>query len=246
MAFVLGMSFVTSPAQASNETTLTLSDPTEAPYTTAAADGFFDKIAGEAFRRAGFKLKLIKLPAERGLVNANDGVEDGDLSRIAGLEKSYPNLVRVPEKLIEMDFVAFSRKSTPAKASWASLEPVPVGFIRGWKIFESNLLPATQATTADNPEQLLLLLDKDRIDIALYDRWMGIALTKKLHINNVHVVEPPLAVREMYIYLHKRHTDKIPAIAAALRDIKSEGLYTKICREKFSILAKNTPQCEIK
>ena len=243
---ILFMVFLSNTSHAANEVSITLSDPTEAPYTTAAGDGFFDKIAGEAFRRAGLQLKLIKLPAERGLVNANEGVEDGDLSRIAGLESSYPNLVRIPEKLIDMDFVAFSRKATPAKATWAELEHMPVGYIKGWKIFEKNLPPATQTTTADSPEQLLTLLDKNRIDAALYDRWMGIALTKKLHINDVHVVEPALTVREMFIYLHKRHADKVPAITAALRAIKAEGLYSRICREKFSVLAKHTPQCEVK
>jgi len=237
---------IASSSHASNETTLILNDPTEAPYTTVAGDGFFDKIAGEAFRRAGLHLKLVKLPPERGLMNANNGIEDGDLSRIAGLEKKYPNLVRIPEKLIDMDFVAFSRKSTPVKATWASLEPFPVGYIKGWKIFETNLLPSANFITADDPEQLFTTLYKDRIDIALYDRWMGMELARKLHIEDVHVVEPPLTVREMFIYLNKKHASKIPAIVAALRAIKAEGTYAKVCREKFALLSKNTPQCEVK
>lgn len=242
---LLALALTGNASLAANEPTLVLSDPTEAPYTTKAGDGFFDIIVGEAFRRAGLRLKLVKLPAERGLINANAGIEDGDLSRIAGLEKIYPNLVRVPEKLIVMDFVAFARQGTPTEASWAALEPFSVGHIKGWKIFENNLRPTTQITTADDPEQLFTLLDKNRIVVALYDRWMGTALAKHMHIQNVRVVEPPLAEREMFIYLHQRHADKVPAIAAALRAIKAEGMYTKVCREKFAPLAALTSQCKV-
>jgi len=243
---LLALALTGNISHAANERTLVLNNPTEAPYTTKAGDGFFDIIAGEAFRRVGLRIKLVTLPAERGLINANAGIEDGDLSRIAGLEKIYPNLVRVPEKLMVMDFVSFARHATPTEASWGSLEHLSVGDIKGWKIFENNLLPSTPITTADDPEQLLTLLSKNRIDIALYDRWMGIALAKDMHLQNVRVVEPPLAKREMFIYLHQRHADKVPAIAAALRAIKAEGLYTKICREKFSPLAVLTSQCDVK
>ncbi len=243
---LLVLAFSGPASHAANEPTLVLNNTTEAPYTTKGGDGFFDVIVGEAFRRAGLRLKLVKLPAERGLINANAGIEDGDLSRIAGLELTYPNLVRVPEKLTDVDFVAFARKATPSVASWATLEPFPVGHIKGWKIFENNLRPATPITTVDDAEQLLTLLDKNRIDVALYDRWMGIALAKQMRIQNIHVVEPSLATREVFIYLHKRHADKVPAIAAALRAIKAEGMYAKTCREKFMPLGAPTSLCDAK
>ncbi len=78
---------------------LVLNNTDGPPYSTPEGDGFIDLVGGEVFRRAGLALKTVKLPAERGLINANAGIEDGDLSRIAGLERDYPNLVRVPEKI---------------------------------------------------------------------------------------------------------------------------------------------------
>jgi len=234
-----------SPAVA-NLPVLVLNDPTDAPLTTTAGDGFFDVIVGEAFRRAGLQLKLVKLPAERALMNANEGIEDGDLSRIAGLEKTYPNLVRVPEKILDMHFVAFTRQPKPTEASWAALETYSIGHIKGWKIFEQNLTAATQISTANDPGQLFAMLEKERVDVALYDRWMGYALAKQMQITHVRVVEPPLAVREMFVYLHQKHADKIPALVAALRAIKTEGMYTKVCREKLAPLATPASQCDVK
>lgn len=233
-------------SHAASELILVLNDTNEPPFTTKAGDGFLDIVAGEAFRRAGLRLKLVKLPPERGLVNANAGIEDGDLTRIAGLEKNYPNLVRVPEKLMDWHFVAFARQVKPAEASWAKLESYSVGHIKGWKIFEQSLMPATHITTADNSEQLFSMLDKNRIEVALYERWLGYALARQMRIENLHVVEPPLAVKEMFIYLHQGHAAKVPAIAAALRAIKAEGMYTRVCREKFAPLSSSISQCEVK
>lgn len=243
---LLALALSGSTAHATNEPTLVLNDTNEPPYTTKAGDGFLDIVVGEAFRRAGLRLKLVKLPAERGLINANAGIEDGDFSRIAGLEKNYPNLVRVPEKLMDWHFVAFARQTKPTEASWATLEPLSVGHIKGWKIYEQNLHPATHIATADDPDQLFAMLDKNRIDVALYERWLGYALAKQMRMTDIHVVEPPLAVREMFIYLNQRHADKVPAIAAALRAIKAEGMYMKVCRKKFAPLAAPTSQCEVK
>lgn len=224
--------------------TLILSDTYETPYTTPAGDGFLDVVATEAFRRAGLKLKFIRLPPERALLNANAGIEDGVSARIAGLEKSYPNLIQVPEKVLDFHFVAFVRQAELSSANWQSIAPLVVGHIRGWKIFEQNVRPDTRVTVVETEEQLFNMLARNRIDIALYERWLGLGLAKKMGINDVRVVEPPLAERPMFIYLHKRHADKVPPIADALRAIKAEGLYTRVCQEKFAPLMDDPAQCQ--
>lgn len=233
-------------SQAASEPTLVLSDTYDIPYTTEAGDGFLDLVLDTTFRRAGLRMKLVKVSPERALLNANSGIEDGVSARIAGLEKNYPNLVRVPEKILDFQFVAFAQQSKLNQANWDTLAPITVGHIHGWKIFEQNLKPGTQTTIVDTAEQLFSMLERNRVDISLYERWMGLALAKKMHLKNIRVVEPPLAEREMFIYLNKRHADKIPAITAAIQAIKSEGFYTKLCREKFARLASAMPQCEVK
>lgn len=235
-----------NPSQAANEPTLVLSDTYDAPYTTASGDGFLDLIVKEAFRRAGLNLKMVQVSPERALLNANSGIEDGVSARIGGLEKNYPNLVRVPEKVMDFPFVAFAIQSKLNNASWDTLEPLSAGHIQGWKIFEQSLKPGTQVTIVDTAEQLFTMLDKNRIDVALYERWLGLALAKKMGIQNIRVVEPALADREMFIYLNKRHTDKVPAISSALRALKADGFYARICREKFAQLSASTRQCEVK
>lgn len=241
-----GVGICANPALAANEPTLVLSDTYDKPYTTEASDGFLDLVAAETFRRAGLQLKMVKVSPERALLNANAGIEDGVSARIAGLEKTYTNLIRVPEKILDFPFVAFAQQAKVSTANWDTLASMTVGHIHGWKIFEQNLKPGTPITVVDDAEQLFTMLDKGRIDVALYERWLGLALAVRMGLKNIRVVEPALAEREMFIYLHHRHTEKVPAIATALRAIKADGTYTRLCREKFASLAASTSQCEVK
>jgi polar amino acid transport system substrate-binding protein len=230
--FVVLLLWAVSGVAAAERPVLVLNDTNEPPYTTPAGDGFIDIVAGEAFRRAGVELRLIKLPAERGLLNADAGIDDGDLVRIAGLEKQYPNLVRVPEKLIDWQFTAFS-KDRAVTADWPAIRRLGVGHIKGWKIFEQAVAGAARVTTTDDAEQLFRLLERGRIDVALYERGLGVALARQLGFPAVQPLSPPLATRAMFIYLHRRHAGLAPKIAAALRDLKREGFYARAWRDKL-------------
>jgi polar amino acid transport system substrate-binding protein len=224
--------FATADALAAEHPVLVLNDTNEPPYTTPDGNGFLDVVAGEAFRRAGMQLRLVKLPPERALISANDGAEDGDLTRIAGLEKQYPNLVRVTEKLVDWEFVAFTRDAA-IPADWPAIRQRAVGHIKGWKIYEKALAGAGRVTTADDPEQLFRLLDLGRIEVALYERSIGIALIKRQGVKGVRPLAPPLATRDMYIYLHKRHAAQAPRLAEALRAMKRDGYYRRAYNEKL-------------
>lgn len=225
-------------ARAAEVPVLVLNDTNEPPLTTTDGSGFLDAVAGEAFRRAGVRLRLVKLPAERGLINANAGIEDGDLVRIAGLEAQYPNLVRVPEKLIDWEFTAFSKDAT-LPARWETLRTRPVGHIRGWKIYEQQFAGAPHVVTAEDSAQLFRQLQFDRIEVALYARWQGLSLIRRQGLKGVYALEPPLATREMFIYLNRRHVALVPKLAQALRAIKAEGLYDRLYREKVLSLAES-------
>lgn len=231
IAVLLGLLGLTGAACHAEPVELVLNDTNEPPYTTPEGTGFLDIVASEAFRRAGVRLRLVKLPAERALLNANAGIEDGDLTRIAGLEAQYPNLVRVPEKLVDYHFVAFS-KNASIPSRWEAVRQRQTGHIKGWKIYEQQLTGAPNVIAAENPEQLFRLLDLGRIEVALYARWFGEALIQRQGIRNVRALEPPLASREMFIYLHQRHAALVPKLAEALRAIKAEGLYQRLYREK--------------
>jgi polar amino acid transport system substrate-binding protein len=44
-------------------------------------------------------------------------------------------------------------------------------------------------------------------------------------------VEPPLAIQPMYLFLHERHEDILPSVAAVLREMKDDGSYERYRRQ---------------
>lgn len=211
---------------------LVLTDGSAAPYTTSERTGFLNVVATEAFRRAGIELRVVKIPSERALLLANSGLEDGALMRQAGIEQQYPDLIRVPETLGKMGYSAFS-KNASIPASYAAFRGRAVGFIRGWKSFEQAMAGAEHVVAADDAEQLFRLLQLDRIEVALYERYMGLALIKKHAIEGVRMLEPLLATADVFIYLHRRHAEHVPKLAGALRAMKQDGFYQRAFREKL-------------
>lgn len=231
---IIILSGITGYSQAQ---TLVLNDTNGPPFTTDAQDGFLDILVARAFAELGLQLKLVKSPAERGLKNANEGIDDGELTRIAGIDRQYPELVRVPEKLIDWEFVAFTRNRDIRLQGWQSLRDYSIGFIRGWKILEQNTAGFPYVNTVRNSDVLFSMLDKGRVDVILFSRWYGMYLLQEKNIQGVQVLEPPLAVREMFIYLNKRHARHVPGIAAALRQLKASGEYERLFNQTVRPIA---------
>lgn len=199
-----------------------------APFTTERHDGFFDLIAAELSRRIGVRLQVSPYKSSaRVLVNGNNGDDDGVIARVRGLEKQYPNLVIVPEKVFDNDFVACTLGEVFSTPGWSALDSRRVGFIRGWQIFQSNLAGQREVTRVGEARQLFEMLRQQRIDVALYERWQALWYARELGLP-IRVMEPPLAREEMFIYLHRKHTALVPRVAAALADMKRDGSYRRI------------------
>lgn len=197
-----------------------------APLSTPEQTGMLDTIVAEAFRRAGVAIKILTVPGERALLNANSGAADGDINRIAGLSVQYVNLVQVPEPNMVYDFVAISRKPL-AINGWDSLRPYRVGYVIGWKMVEKNVA-AKSITKVATGRQLFALLAADRVDVVIYERWTGEHLLRELNVTGAKVLDPPLDRRQMHIYLNNRHAPLVSKLTAALRAMKSDGAYSAI------------------
>ncbi|GMR20622.1 MAG: transporter substrate-binding domain-containing protein [Gammaproteobacteria bacterium] len=207
------------------------------PLSTDEQTGFVDVVVKEALGRTGFGLESVRLPAERALINANAGIDDGDLLRIAGLQKTYPNLIQVPEKIIDLEFVVFTKHAEFPITGWRSLEPYSVAIVTGWKILERNINETVELTKVKNVDQLFTMLLKDRVDTLVYSRWDGLGFIKQRHIRGVRILEPPLVRRGMYVYLHKKHQHLVPKLAAALRAMKADGSYRRTFQQILAPVA---------
>lgn len=210
------------------ERTLVLSNPFSPPTATDARDGTIDLIYAELGRRIGVKFELQAMSAERGLLNANNGIDDGDVSRIVGLEQQYPNLIRVPEVIQHLQMMAFSRNANFRVTGPESLKSYDVGILIGWKILERMIVESHSLIKLATDRQLFTMLDKNRIDVAVIERLQGLYLLKEMKIEGVRVLEPPFVEVALYPYLNKKHADLVPKMAEALRKMKQDGTYQRI------------------
>ncbi len=215
------------PSAAAAGDTLYIGTALEPPLSDSRQTGMVDAIVREAFSRMGIKVVIEQLPAERSLLNADSGINDGDLFRIGGLSRLYPNLLQVSEKIMDIEFVGFSRDLSGRMDGWECLAPFSVGIVTGWKILEENIRSAV-LTKVENRELLFMLLARGRAEIVIYERLEGYDALAGMALSGVAALEPPLATREMFLYLNKKHRAQVPRMAESLRVMKADGTYNRI------------------
>lgn len=189
--------------------------------------GFLDRLLGAAFDRIGVDVILRQMPFRRALINANAGIEDGDPMRAPGFELEYPNLVQVPESVLDLDFVAFARRTDIQVHGWDDLSRHSLAYVNGWKIFERRVKAGPNVATVRNLDQLFPMLISGRADVVLVDRWEGLWLARQAGLA-ARPQEPPLARRPMFTYLHRRHAALVPPLAAALAALKRDGTWQRL------------------
>jgi len=194
---------------------------------TPGQPGFLDALALEIFGRIGIDATIVRLPVERALINADAGIEDGDMFRAPGFEKDYPNLVQIPEKVLDFEFIAYTTRADVQVRDWADLARYSVAYVTGWKIYERNVKTTQDVSTVRGLEQLFPLLAARRAEVVLLDRWQGLWLAREAGIA-VRPLDPPLARVPMFAYLHRRHESLVKPAAAALADAKRDGTWQRL------------------
>ncbi len=198
------------------------------PITSPQHDGVLDLLYAELFRRVGLKVEIQPSSAERGLLNASSGIDDGDVSRVMGIDQAYPNLVRVPEKVMSYQMSVFTRRPAFAVQGAASLKPYDVGILTGWKILERMITDSHGLVKLETGAQLFSMLDKDRIDVAVIEKLEGLHFIQSMGLQGIRVLQPALVEGDWFLYLHKRHAALAPLLAEELRRMKQDGSYQRI------------------
>lgn len=207
---------------------LVLNTDSASPHSRPDDSGFEDRIVLEAFRRIGVPVRLVRLPSERALKNAEQGIDDGSYVRIAGLSAQYPNLVMVPEPMSEYSFTAFARNPAITTPSWDNLRARRTGIVTGWKLAEKNLAGAPRLSRVRDEDTLFALLDKDRVDVVVSSLHTGLEIARRHGYHNVRALSPPLAVLPMHLYMHKKHAALVPLLDQALRQMRQDGAFKRL------------------
>jgi polar amino acid transport system substrate-binding protein len=185
-----------------------------------------EEVLQEAYEQIGIEIEIKWLPGERALHVANDGEIDGAELRVAAISKKYTNLIMVPVPVYESDIVVFTRNETFPVKGWASLKPYRIGVPSGYTAILDNVRGFNCWTVKYT--QLFRMLDTNRVDIGVVDRFNGLMTINQLGLKGIRILSPPLETIRFYNFLHKKHKDLVPRITASLQQMKDEGKMRQI------------------
>ena len=188
------------------------------------------KAAEVAFQRAGVRAVVREVSPERSAVLANEGKTDGDVGRSSGLEKTYPNLVQVPEPIFLYAPTAFSYQRFDVSAGWDSLRAHTVCIRRGLRQTEQRTRDMRRHVLADEAT-MLRMLAAGGCDVAVMERNNGLARAAMAAEPPLLRLLPPMEVMPLYIYLHKSHASLVPRVAAALKQMRADGTMQRLLGE---------------
>jgi polar amino acid transport system substrate-binding protein len=192
-----------------------------------------ERVLREAYKRLQIDIKIRRLPAARALHESNIGVYDGELYRIRGVNKEYPNLIPISVPINVMEGVAFTEDIHFNVNGWESLRPFKLGIQRGAKFVER----AAFATKRNNVQvvntnaQLFKMLKGGRIEVVVASRLSGLNTMQVNGITGIKILDRPIESYRLYHYVHKKNKHLVVDLTSVLMDMEKEGLIKKIRRE---------------
>ena len=208
---------------ASDKKTLVINSGSSAPLILNSGDGFYPPLVRAIFARLNIQAKTTRLPSARSLKNANQGIDDGVIGRIKGIDKKLTNLIQVPEKVLDLEFVAFSNDKN------LKINVLLIEYCKypGWKIYDKNVVSYKSLIKVKNTRQLFKLLENKRVDVILSQNIPGKYMMTQLNYYPSQV-KPSLLSREMFLYMHNKHSKLVPLISKELKILKNDGTYQRL------------------
>lgn len=192
----------------------------------------------EAFRRLGYGFRLVTMPSERALIESNAGSFDGEVSRMRDLNQNhrYPNLVRVDEPVGTATITAYAIADDidlgDLEASGA--RGFRVAYVKGVKMVERmvrQFFDAAERIPAEDAVHAARLLVSGRADVVVSIPMLFQPILDREEFRSAPVRDiGQLGSEPFYPYLHRRHEELAPKLAATLREMKAEGTFDRILR----------------
>ena len=185
----------------------------------------------EAYQKLGIEVVMKPLPGERALRTSNSGKVDGEVFRIANVQKRYKNLIPVPTSINVLQGMVFSHDKNVTVNGWQSLATYKIGGQVGIKFVERGT-KGMNRIMVDTNEQLFKMLNAKRIDLAIAAHINGAKTISQLKLQSINILQPPVIEHKLYHYLHKKHAALVPKIDSVLTEMQRTGRIQQI-RQDF-------------
>jgi len=197
---------------------------------------FAKRIYNDIFEDLNYKLKIEALPSIRLAIQTKIGAIDGELIRMSGYGNTHPHLTRVDEPIFEFVVAIYSNDKHLNVASWGSLEGLNVGYRRGVKVVENELIKVLKESDlvqfTDVPRALRMLSMK-RLDAyvgveSITDDYL-MSQPEKIVSNIFKVLKPK--EDSAHLFLGEKFSFLASKISIALKNMKHSGRYDEIKKQ---------------
>ena len=191
----------------------------------------------QIYKTIGIDTHFLHYPAERSLRLSNSGQLDGEVIRIKGLERKYPNLRMIPTPIHKLEVLALSVDLDVEITDWQDLSPYKIGILTGIKYSEKKT-KNMEVHRVTHIEQLLKMLAKNRLDIVLCMRIPCLKSLIELKLDNIKVIGSFDSV-PLFHYIHRKHEAIIPLVDAEIIKFKNKGVLAAIKKKSIVKLLKD-------
>lgn len=205
---------------------------------TAPVSDFYKLVLAEIDQKMPeIQIQFEVLSGERSIDLVNRGINDAECCRIPKVvNKNYPNLIPVTESFYTARFTAFSKNANLNIKSFEDLKPYSTATVLGWKILVQNLnrIEPKEKYLLATAEQMIKMLKKDRIELALLGYESGLRAIQKEKMENVHAyLSPPLAEKPLFLILNKKNKHLITPISNVIKTLKDDGTIDRLYKSVF-------------
>ncbi|MGJ8691751.1 MAG: hypothetical protein ACSHW0_04660 [Thalassotalea sp.] len=169
-----------------------------------------------AYAELDREVTFLTLPSKRALKYANEGKADGEMIRVHGVEKDYPNLVKIPVPICEVDSVMIANEKVNI-STYEDIKKYRLGITIGF-VDHENLVKQynIKAVKVVKNEILIKMILRDRVDVIFLTKSDAEKLIKSSKKVNLKILAGLSRQLFLYHYLHKNHQTLIPKITEQL------------------------------
>ena len=200
---------------------------------------YFEEVAEEVYVRDGIRFNIIAAPSKRTLKNTNDGVYDGLAFRADGINRKFPNLIKIPTSVLTFQHLIYTHEDYDFSdvADFDDLYALvrknnyTVGYDSASKKSREELAPLSENNIYHFPAQRQGFEMLKRKRIHAYLATPGIYVRYLFRQEYSHYPLKEVGVFSefpVFTYLHRKHKNLIDRLDRVYSEMHADGTLQRI------------------
>jgi len=179
-----------------------------------------------AYKLIGVDVVFDVLPSRRSTELSKIGKIDGESLRLATYDKAVPNMIKVPTPLVESDLRVFYRAGVNYSKP-EDLNGLVIATVGGGRttIALAKKYGATLFDLQSSEQAFRFVSLRDNAHVTIFQKEPGLAMIESLGLDNMKMSEESIVVQRFYHWLQQTHSELIPKLDAAFKQLKAEGRF---------------------